>query len=178
MCSLPFSLSCFPPQWILFSASEYLEFSFSIFTCMLPPGNYDFLYLQPSLTLLFFSSFCWSIVALRCCVSSCCTAEWIGSMYACIHSLSLKNWVEFPVLYSRFSLLTCSVVQSFPTLCDPLDCSPPGASVHGLIQARRLERVVISSSRESSQFRDRTHLLSLLHRQVDSLPLGHLGSPR
>ena len=178
MCSLPFFLSCFPPQWTLFSSLEYLEFSFSIFTCMLPPGNYSFLYLQPSLTLLLFLSFYWSIVALRCCVSFCCTAMGISSMYAYIPSLSLKNWVEFPVPYSRFSLLTCSVVQSCPTLCDPLDCSPPGSSVHGIVQARILERVAISSSRGSSQFRDRTCLLNLLHRQVDSLPLCHLGSPK
>ena len=31
------------------------------------------------------------------------------------------------------------VVQSYPTLCDPMDCSPPGSSVHGIFQARVLE---------------------------------------
>ena len=46
----------------------------------------------------------------------------------------------------------CSVVcvaQSCPTLCDPVDCSPPGSSVHGILQARVLQRVVMPSSRES-----------------------------
>ena len=32
-----------------------------------------------------------------------------------------------------------SVAQSCPTLCDPVDCSPPGSSVHGILQARTLE---------------------------------------
>ena len=44
--------------------------------------------------------------------------------------------------------------QLCPTLCDPLDCSPPGASVHGILQARILEWVAISFSKESSQTRD------------------------
>ena len=49
-------------------------------------------------------------------------------------------------------------VQSRPTLCDPKDSSLPGSSVHGIIPASILEWVVISSSRISSQSRDRTHV--------------------
>ena len=49
------------------------------------------------------------------------------------------------------------VVQSLsakcPTLCNPVDCSPPGSSVHGVSQARILELVAISFSRGSSQTR-------------------------
>ena len=41
----------------------------------------------------------------------------------------------------------CSVTQSCPTLCDPVDCNPPGSSVHGILQARVLEWVVISFPR-------------------------------
>ena len=52
----------------------------------------------------------------------------------------------------------CSVAQSCPTLCNPMDCSPPGSSVHGIFQARILEWVDISSSRGSSQFRDPIHV--------------------
>ena len=37
-------------------------------------------------------------------------------------------------------------LQSSPTLCDPMDCSPPGFSVHGILQARTLEGVAISFS--------------------------------
>ena len=50
------------------------------------------------------------------------------------------------------------VAQSCPTLCDPMDCSPPGSSVHGIFQARILEWVAISFSRGSFQPRDRTHV--------------------
>ena len=42
------------------------------------------------------------------------------------------------------------VAQSCPTLCDPMDCSPPGCSVHGISWARIPEQVVISFSRGSS----------------------------
>ena len=38
----------------------------------------------------------------------------------------------------------CSVAKSCPILCDPRDCSPPGSSVHGISQARRLEWIAIS----------------------------------
>ena len=43
------------------------------------------------------------------------------------------------------------VTQSCPTLCDPMDCSLPGSSVSGILQARILEWVEISSSRGSSR---------------------------
>ena len=46
------------------------------------------------------------------------------------------------------------VAQSFSTLLDPMDRSPPGSSVHGILQARTLEWVAISFSRGSSQPRD------------------------
>ena len=49
-------------------------------------------------------------------------------------------------------------LQSHLTLCNPMDCSLPGSSVHGIVQAKILEWVAISSSRGSSQPRDRTHI--------------------
>ena len=49
-----------------------------------------------------------------------------------------------------------SVTRSCLTLCDPMDCSPPGSSVRGILQARTLEWVAISFSTGSSQPRDRT----------------------
>ena len=54
------------------------------------------------------------------------------------------------------------VAQSCPTLCDPLDCSPPGPSVHGILQARMLESVAIPFSRRSSQPRDQTLISGIL----------------
>ena len=50
------------------------------------------------------------------------------------------------------------VAQSCPTLCNPMDCSPPGSFVHGIFQARVWEWIAISSSRGSSRPRDRTQV--------------------
>ena len=50
------------------------------------------------------------------------------------------------------------VAQSWPTLCDPVDCSPPGFSIHGIFQAWVLEWVAISFSRGSSWPRDWTRV--------------------
>ena len=51
-----------------------------------------------------------------------------------------------------------SVTKLCPTLCNPMDCSPPGFSVHGIFQARILEWVAISYSRRSSQPSDQTRI--------------------
>ena len=48
------------------------------------------------------------------------------------------------------------VAQSCPTLCDSMDCSPPGSFVHGILQARLLGWLAISFSRGSSRPRDQT----------------------
>ena len=50
------------------------------------------------------------------------------------------------------------IAQACPTLCDPLDCSPPGSSVYGTFQERILEGVAIFSSRGSSRPRDGTQV--------------------
>ena len=57
--------------------------------------------------------------------------------------------------------MQCMNVESFqscPTLCDPMDCSPLGSSVHGILQARILEWAAVPSSRGSSQPRDLSHV--------------------
>ena len=64
-------------------------------------------------------------------------------------------------LYKCISEWVSEVVQSCPTLCDPVDCSPPGSSVHGILQARVLEWVAMPPSRGSSWPRDWTP--GLLH---------------
>ena len=73
----------------------------------------------------------------------------------------------------------CLVAQLCPTLCDPVDCSPPGSSVCGDSPGKNtgveLEWVAISSSR--GIFLAQGSNQCLLHWQVDSLPLSHLGSP-
>ena len=59
--------------------------------------------------------------------------------------------------------------QSCPTVCDPMDCSPPGSSVHGILQARTLEWVAISFSRASSWPRVPIHI-SCISRFITTEP--------
>ena len=83
------------------------------------------------------------------------------------HSQSLSKWHHS--LSSTITpvgrLVTCmcdvhaqSVAQLCPTLCSPMDCSPPGSSAHGISQARILEWVAISSFRRSLWPRVWTHI--------------------
>ena len=51
---------------------------------------------------------------------------------------------------SKLCVLRAKSLQLCPTLCDPMDCSPPGSSVHGISQARMLACVAISYSTGSS----------------------------
>ena len=77
------------------------------------------------------------------------------------NSLSL-NHHQLPGRMATPSLLQglrmCSVSQSSPTLCNQMDCSPPGSSVYGIFQASVLEWVATSYSRGSSWPWDRTHV--------------------
>ena len=70
-------------------------------------------------------------------------------------------------------------IKSCLTLCDLMNYSPPGASVHGILQARILEWVAISSSRKSSLPRDQKHVSciagSLLHYRWILDQLSHQG---
>ena len=50
------------------------------------------------------------------------------------------------------------VIQSHPTLCEPVDCSLPGSSDHGIFQARILKWVAMPTSRGSSRPRDQTRV--------------------
>ena len=63
--------------------------------------------------------------------------------------------------------------QLCPTLCDPMNCRPPGSSVHGILQARILEWVATPFSRGSSQPGIKSRSPAL---QVDSLPSEPPGS--
>ena len=47
-------------------------------------------------------------------------------------------------------------LQSCLTPCDPVDCNPPGFSVHGILQTRILQWIAMPSSREPSRLRDQT----------------------
>ena len=85
-----------------------------------------------------------------------------------------QSWTRLKRLSSSSSNLSknrpqlCMSAQSCPTLCDPMDCSPPDSSVHGISQARILEWIFISSSRGSSPPRDWTQVSygSCIGRQI------------
>ena len=71
----------------------------------------------------------------------------------------MKNIFKHLSLYQRLMKEVHCLIKMVPllelillTLCDPVDCSPPGSSIHGILQARILEWVAISFSRGSSRF--------------------------
>ena len=87
-----------------------------------------------------------------------------GSFHPGIEPMSLGS----PAMADRFFTTSATwvgrtgtnrnVAQSCPTLCDPMDCSLPGSSVHGIFQTRVRDWVAIFFSRGSSQYRDQTGL--------------------
>ena len=119
-----------------------------------------------------------------------------------LHCIIKYGAQNSPILESRHNV--CAPVTSVAsTLCNPVDCSPPGFSVHGILQARLPEQgnamdssppgfsvhgilqtripewVVVPSFRGSSPPRDRTQVSYIyLHWQMGSLPLVPPGKPR
>ena len=86
-----------------------------------------------------------------------------------------QNWLQMCVC-----VCVCACAQSLqscPNLCNPMDYSPPGSSIHGILQARILECIFMSSSRRSSQPRSNLCLLNLLHCSWILYPLSQPGSP-
>ena len=63
-------------------------------------------------------------------------------------------------LYCIWKKVEVLIAQSCPTLCNPMNCSPPASSIHGILQARILEWVAISCSRGPSWSRDQTQVSS------------------
>ena len=70
----------------------------------------------------------------------------------CTEPLILLYWT---FCYSHFNVcVPANLLQACLTLCDPMDYSLPGSSVHGILQARILEWIAMPPSRESSRSRD------------------------
>ena len=69
----------------------------------------------------------------------------------------LKCYIQIEVV-EDMACMHAKLLQSCLTLCDPMDCTPPGSSVHGIHQARLLEWVALPSFRGSSQPRDQTQV--------------------
>ena len=82
-------------------------------------------------------------------------------LWTCNTRRSTTLVVDYVLLCEKQS----KVAQSCPTLCDPMDCSLPRSSVHGIFQARVMEWVAISFSRGSSQPRDQTWVSCIVGRR-------------
>ena len=91
--------------------------------------------------------------------------SWATNTEKCLEGCTLDSW-QWPLqgvkLNREEDVVRASVhaklLQSCLTLCDPMDCSPPSSSVHGILQARLLEWVAMPSSRGSSRPRGWTHV--------------------
>ena len=114
-----------------------------------------------------------------------CSAYWKSCTVDTLNAWSAYTWVHYkefftfllspglgnksvriwPLLQPSKASLESEVAQSCPTLCDPMDCSLPGSSVHGIFQARVLEWIAISFSRGSSQTRDWTWVSRIVDRR-------------
>ena len=92
---------------------------------------------------------------------------WSSSFFTVAHfgqnlpsPLLFHIYQSLDLILMRFNLCKSCVgaklLQSCPSLCNPMDCSPPGHSVHGILQARILEWVAMTSSRGPSWPRDWT----------------------
>ena len=99
------------------------------------------------------------------------------------HKDPLWSFITTPPSFLPPLFLTpVCVTQSCPTLCDPMGCSPPGSSIHGILQARRLEWGAIPFSSRSSWPRDWTRISCIAGRSFTiwatweplSLPLATL----
>ena len=88
-------------------------------------------------------------------------------------ALQMNSW---PLSYrgSPCKCLHAKSLQSCLILCNPMDRSPPGSSVHRILQARILEWVAMPPSRGSSQPRDQTHISCIAGGFFTAEPLGTL----
>ena len=123
------------------------------------------------------------------CTSLCCIPNTNKQCYMSIISQKINGKTTFIAIVLRELSQSCesllkykisgtppslsgSIFQSCLTLCDPVNCGPPGSSAHGISQARTLEWVAISYSRGSSN--PGIEPVSL-HWKVDFLPLEPTG---
>ena len=106
--------------------------------------------------------FIWNIITFKNTISVCILKYlWkkTPSFELTPHIRMYITWLVMQEKMIHFKLCKYKVfTQLCLTLCDPMDCSPPGSSVHVILQARILESVAIPFSRGSSQLRDQTQV--------------------
>ena len=102
--------------------------------------------------------------------------EWIAVSFSRGSSQS-RDWTHVPCIgrqilyheatrrpYTKYESESVSCSVAPVQLCDPIDCSLPGSSVHGILRARILEEVAIPFSRQSSQPGDQTQVSCIVGR--------------
>ena len=100
--------------------------------------------------------------------------KYILYIYCCCSVTKTCPTLDTQDVLCLYQVKKVKVAQLCPTLCDPMDCSPPGSSVHGISQARTLEWVAVSYSRISCRPRNQT-LVACTGRQI--LYQSYQGSP-
>ena len=99
-----------------------------------------------------------------------------GAWWATVHRVAKSwQWLKQLSRHARGSSkwkLTVVAVQLCPTLCNPMDYSPPGSSVHGILQTRIVGWVAMPSSRGPSQPRDQTQVSRFAGRFFTTEPPG------
>ena len=132
---------------------------------------------QEQICLLKFKSQNWDIRMYASC--------WRWHIYNVVLSFNMEHFywnyhleMEFVTDCSIASCMHAQLLQLCLILCDPMDCSLPGSSVHGILQAGILEWIAMASSRGSSWPRDWTHnsYVSCIGRRV-LYHWHHLGTP-
>ena len=98
----------------------------------------------------------------------------ITVLFVCFKAGKIFNLASFFFLINLMSQSESEVTQLCLTHCDPMDCSPPGSSIHGILQARILEWVAISFCRGSSQPNDQIRVSCIAGRLYH---LSHQGPP-
>ena len=111
-------------------------------------GKYKLSFIFSILKYHCYCSFCLALFFFSVCLSGHC----INSILYFLFDVLFFHWIHANKCVCAKSLQSCL------TLCDPIDCSLPGSSVYGILQARILELVAISFSRGPSPPRDRTSI--------------------
>ena len=96
-----------------------------------------------------------------------------GSLYSVTNRLIVMIILQYIQIQKHYNCIAATATaakspQSCPTLCDPIEGSPPGSPIHGILQARILEWVSMSFSRGPSRFRTPTRIssISCMGRQI------------
>ena len=100
---------------------------------------------------------------------------------SCIAGRYFTNWATGEVFKTAFQYTLKMLVAQSSTLCDPMDCSPPGSPVHGILQGRMLEWDTTPNSRGSSWLRDWTWVSHIagrffniwIHQGIHSVQFSH-----